>query len=98
MIKKQAIQLAMDNKKGEPGIEEFYWIPDSKEIRLIEVESNIAKSLSGSVEPFYFNASPQDGFPTPSGIAMVRPDEVGKLNMPEGWGNWENAEKLEIGI
>lgn len=95
-IKRQALLLARDNKKAEPGIQSVYWFPSATEVHLIEVDTNNVKCLSGSVEPFYFDPAPTDGLPAPSGIALVRPDEVGKLGLPENWGRWEDAQRLEI--
>lgn len=95
-IKKQAVLLARENKKAEPGIESIYWIPSTTEVRLIEVESDTAKCLSGAVEPFYFEPSPTDGLPAPSGVALIRPEEFGKLELPADWGSWEDAEQLEV--
>lgn len=95
-IREQALLLARDNKNVEPGITVFYWLPSTTEVRLIEVEPDTVKCLSGSVEPFYFDAAPADGLPAPSGIALIRPDEVGELALPADWGKWEDAEVLEI--
>jgi hypothetical protein len=95
-IKKQALLLARENKKAEPGIESIYWIPSTTEVRLIEVESDTVKCLSGAVEPFYFDPAPADGLPAPSGVALIRPDEFGKLALPANWGSWEDAELLEV--
>lgn len=96
-MRKQALLLARENKKAEPRIREFYWIPSTTEVRLIEVEPDTVQSLSGAVEPFFFDAAPADGLPAPSGVALIRPEEFGKLDLPQGWGSWKDAEKLEIG-
>ena len=95
-IKKQAVLLARENKRADPDIQHFYWIPSLTEVRLIEVESTTVKSLSGEVEPFYFDPAPTDGLPAPSGVALIRPDEIGKLTLPAEWGRWEDAKLLEI--
>lgn len=95
-IKQQALLLARDSKKVEPEIQAIYWIPNATEVRLIEIQSNIVKCLSGAVEPFYFDPSPADGLPAPSGIALIRPDEFGALDLPRNWGSWEDALKLEL--
>lgn len=95
-IKKQALRLARDNKRAEPGIQSIYWVPDTREVRLIEVDPDVAKSLSGAIEPFYFSPSPADGLPSPSGIALIRPDEFHFLRMPDGWGDWDKVQALEI--
>lgn len=95
-IESQALLLARENKKAEPNIESIYWIPNGKEVHLIEVEPDIVKSLSGMVEPFYFDPSPTDGMPAPSGVALIRPEEFGNLTLPENWGSWKDAKNLEI--
>ncbi len=96
VIKQQALLLARDNKKVEPEIQAIYWMPCETEVRLIEVQSNTVKCLSGVVEPFYFDPSPVDGLPAPSGIALIRPDEFGNLDLPSNWGSWKDAQPLEI--
>lgn len=94
-IRKQAIFLAKENVEAEPDIKTVYWFPDDEEVRLVEVEDMIP--ISGErVDPFYFDASPEDNMPAPSGIALIRSDEVNKLILPDGWGTWDSAEKLEI--
>ncbi len=95
-IRKQAKLLASENKKVEPGIQGIYWFPHDNEVRLVGVEDNIARSLSGEVEPFFFEPSPVDNLHAPSGIALIRPDEYGKLDLPRGWGKWEDAVKMEV--
>ncbi len=95
-IKQQAILLARENKRAEPGIQSIYWIPSTREVRLIEIEPDTVMCLGDSIEPFYFEPAPTDGLTTPSGIALIRPDEFGRLNLPENWGSWEDAELLEL--
>jgi len=97
-IKKQALLLARENRKAEPGIESIYWIPSTTEVRLIEVEPDTVKCLSGAIEPFYFDPAPADGLPAPSGVALIRPDEFGKLKLPADWGSWKDAELLEVEV
>jgi hypothetical protein len=95
-MKTQALLLARENMRAEPNIRSIYWMPSSEEVRLIEVEPGTVKCLSGSVEPFYFDPAPADGLPAPSGVALIRPDEFGKLTLPRGWGKWDDAVLLEI--
>ena len=99
-IRTQAELLAKENVRAEPNIKTIYWFPNENEVRLVEVENSdiIPQSLSGSVEPFYFDSSPADNLPAPSGIAIIRSDEVEKLSLPDGWGTWDSAKKLEIHI
>ena len=93
-IKDQAILLARENKKAEPTIEKVYWLPALHEVHLVELDQNVACSMS--VEPFYFDPSPTDNLPAPSGIAIIRPEEFGKIPLPGNWGDWNQAEELEL--
>jgi len=95
-IKEQAILLAQANKKAEPGIKKVYWFPDDREVRLIEVEDEIPPSIGDVIEPFYFDPSLQDDLPAPSGVALIRSDEIRRLQLPQGWGDWDHAEELVI--
>ena len=96
-IRNQAVKLAHENKEAEPGIRKIYWFPDGREIRLVELEDELVPALSGHVEPFYFGPSPRDGLTAPSGIAIIRTDEFGNLDLPKEWGSWGDAVELEIG-
>jgi hypothetical protein len=100
VISAQAELLAKENVKAEPNIKTIYWFPNDNEVRLVEVEdSNITpRTLSGCVEPFYFDPSPADDLPAPSGVAIIRSDEVEKLSLPESWGTWSSAKKIEINL
>ena len=96
VIRQQALLLARENKRAEPGITKVYWFPDEDEVRLLELEEGIPPSASDIVEPFRFAPSIPDHLPAPSGIALIRPDEYRKLDLPEEWGGWDSAEELEI--
>lgn len=91
-----ALVLAQDNKRAEPGITKVLWFPHDLEVRLVEIEDNLPASATGQVEPFYFDASPVDGVSAPSGIALIRPSEEGKLRLPDGWGDWASAVELTL--
>ena len=97
-IKDQAILLAMEHKRAEPGIEEIYWFPDDEEVRLVAIDESAGLSAEGLLEPFYFDASPEDDLPFRSAIALIRRKEFGKLNLPDDWRPWNEAEKLEQGL
>ena len=89
-IRLQAEQLAKANAEAEPSIQAVYWFPHDQEIRLIEVDRDTVPSDVISV--FYFKASPKDQITCDSAVAIIRPEEVGKLEPPEGWGSWDEAE------
>ncbi len=91
-----AKKLAADSRELDPHVVKVLWFPDDREVRLIELDENTMESFSGCVEPFYFDSTAD--IPVPSGVAVIRPDEYGKLTMPEGWGSWEDGRELEIGI
>lgn len=90
-IEEQARSLAADNREAEPGIEKVYWFPHSEEIRLVSLFSNMPASGDGELHPFYFHPSPADGIFAPSRVALIRPEEFGKLGLPPDWGNWDDA-------
>lgn len=96
-IKRLARRLAAEHMRAEPGIRKVYWFPHEGEVRLVEVEDNLPPSESVALEPFYFEASPSHGVAAPSCVALIRPDEFGKLDLPEEWGGWESARELETG-
>ncbi len=93
-VKREAIKLAKENKKAEPNILKTFWFPHQEEIRLIEVEDDIPASFESEIEVFYFGKS--QNVPLNSAIGLIRPNEIGKLKLPENWGNWEYAEELEV--
>ena len=95
-IREQALKLAKQDKLAEPNIQSVYWFPDENEIRIIELEKEFIASGSGSVEPYYFSPSLDEGITLPSGIAVIRSDEFRQLHLPKNWGTWDKAEELEI--
>src|SRR6266508_2541493 len=94
IIEQQARLLAVDNRQAEPDIARVFWFPDIQEVRLVELTDQVPESLDREVHPFYFRASPDDNLPAPSGIAMIRANEFGKLRLPAGWGDWNDAVEL----
>jgi hypothetical protein len=95
-VLEQAKILARESMKSEPDISKIYWFPDDREAHLILVEENTFTSESGEVQAFYFDASPEDNITVPSGIAIIRPDEIGDLTLPKGWGDWKDGVELDV--
>ena len=91
-IRRQALTLAEANAEAEPTISDIYWFPNDEEIRLIEVDEQTP--TSDFVTPFFFNTDPAGGILLPSGIAIIRPEEKDRLTLPEGWGTWDDAERI----
>jgi hypothetical protein len=94
-VLEEAKKLALDAKESDPNIVKAYWFPDEHEVHLILVDENTIVSPTDFVEPFYFDASEE--VPVPSGTAVIRPSEYGKLELPDGWGDWKDGQELEIG-
>jgi len=96
MTKPQALDLAKEHKRAEPNIKQVYWFPDpqGEEVRLVELEDNVPSSASGCVEPFYFDPSIPDNLPAATAVAVIRTDEFRRLDLPEDWGTWEDAEQV----
>ena len=93
-IERMARQLARDNRQAEPGITKIYWFPDDEEVRLVEVLPSITPS-GETMQPFYFRPSPADGYPAPSGVALITPDEDHRVALPPDWGTWRDARELD---
>lgn len=93
-IEEQARYLAQENKLADPSIRQVYWFPDEEEVRLIETTDDVPDSEESVIRPFYFQANPSANLPAPTGIALIRPNEVKQLKLPARWGSWEEARKL----
>jgi hypothetical protein len=93
-IKQQAVMLARENCQTEETVTAVYWFPHETEVRLVEVDTTVPVSPDGKIHPYRFRPSPTDDMPAPSDIALISPEEVRKAELPEGWGTWDQAEKL----
>ena len=94
VAEKQARAMAAENRQTSPDITAVLWFPDDQEIRLVELTEDVAVYMDEELVPFYFPASPDDEMPLPTAIAMIRPNERGKIRLPEGWGEWSEAVEL----
>jgi len=95
-IYNQALLLAGEARLADPNIIKFYLFPAENEVRLVEVATDMQPSLSQMVQPFYFPAAPLHNMPAPSGVALIRDGEDGKLNLPKEWGTWAEAKLLKV--
>ncbi len=93
-IESQALRMAAENQQSDKSIVEVFWFPDDNEVRLVEVDSTLGQTLSGSVDPFYFSPQPAEQLPAVSAVALIAPGEFGKLRLPANWGGWEDAKPL----
>lgn len=94
VIEQQAKHLAKENRESNPDISRIYWFPDEQEVRLLEITQQVPVCTEGEVQPFYFRPAPQHNLPAPSGIAMIRDEQFGKLRLPPHWGDWTDAVEL----
>jgi hypothetical protein len=91
-IEQAARKMAAANITAAPETEAIYFFPAVGEIRLIETDPTTLPSEE--IVPYYFGAAPQSGIPYRSSVALIRPEEVGQLSPPPGWGNWSDAIRL----
>ncbi len=91
-LRDAAVELAQANAQAEPSIMRILWFPHSEQIRLVEVDEITIPSDDAHVHPYYF--SPVPDFPYVSAVAMIRPDEERRLQLPDGWGDWDEAQVL----
>jgi hypothetical protein len=94
-MREQAELLAKDSKSSDPNVMRVYWFPHEKEVHIIEVTDNTTPSGT-AVSPFYFGPVPDEGLTAPSGIAIIKPEEFGTIDLPSEWGNWEDGEELDL--
>ncbi len=95
-VKEAADRLAAANTAEEENIKEVYWFPDDNIVRLIEVDASYPNYLPSEDQAaaFYFGPDDSIGMPLPSGVALINPEEVGRVKPPEGWGEWDQAVKI----
>jgi len=85
-------RIARANVEAEVSISEVLLFPCEDEIRIIEVDPEAPPA--GCIAPFYFKPSPRMDIAHPSGIALISPEEKGKLELPKGWGGWSDAVRI----
>ena len=94
-VRDVAIFLAKMHVQSAPEITEIYLFPsgpDREEIRLVEIDPTTTPSEE--ITPYYFNPDPANGIQYVSAIALIRPEERKRLQLPRDWGRWQDAEKI----
>lgn len=94
LVKLQAKLLALEHRQSDEGISKIYWFPDDSEVRILELNSTIPGNCDGSVRPFFYQPEPSRDLPLASSIAIIKPNEFGKLKLPPNWGVWDIAVEL----
>jgi len=94
-IRETAEMLADANLESDPNIKRIYLFPSQEEIRLVEVDETAQPNyLDTPLRPFYFGASASSGIDYISAIALIRPEDERRIELPEDWGDWSSAELL----
>lgn len=95
-IREAAEDLVRANIEAEPAIVKAYLFPSDQEIRVVYIDPTTNPLRADErVTPFYFGASKSSISPSASytaAIALVLPKEEGHAPLPEGWGDWNDAE------
>lgn len=91
-IEGAARALAAANVEAAPETEAIYFFPNESEVRLIGTDPTTLSDTE--IVPYYFGASPINGIPYRSAVALIRPEEAFRLPLPPGWGTWSDAIKL----
>lgn len=93
---KKARRIADDyQKNANDEVLEILLFPDpeEKEIRLVEIVPNAYPSTEG-LSPWHFSPTAPDNAPYGLAVAIIRPDEKLRLELPRKWGSWSSAETL----
>ena len=88
-LRRFAERLAESNREAEPTITRILWFPHPEQVRLVEVTDDTGAAEDGFLRPYYYSGA--GDFPHISALSLVRPEEVGALRLPEGWGGWDDA-------
>lgn len=93
LVRETAVRLADANREAEPSITEIWFFPDDQEVRLIELNPVVEEGVE-EIAPFHFSPDPLDAIFYPIAVALLNPQDHRRLKLPEGWGTWEQAERL----
>ncbi|MGI4789561.1 MAG: hypothetical protein ACRYFS_12000 [Janthinobacterium lividum] len=87
-----AKMLADAARESDPATIKVLLFPSTEEIRLLYVDETARPTLEEeTIAPYYFGADKRSGTHYTSAVALIRPEEEGKLHLPAGWGTWEDA-------
>ena len=84
--------LADAARESEPETLKVLLFPAAEEVRLIYVDPTARPTLEDeAIAPFYFGPDRRNGIYHPFAVTLIRPEEEGRLRLPDGWGRWEDA-------
>lgn len=90
-----AKMLADAARESEPAIERVLLFPSAEDVRLLYVDPTARPTPEDeTIAPFYFGPNARSGIRHSSAVALILPQEVGKLRLPAGWETWEDAVEI----
>ncbi len=90
-----ANKLAEAARESEPAIEKVLFFPSAENVRLLYVDATAHPTPEEeTIAPFYFGPNAGSGIRHSSAVALILPQEVGKLPLPAEWGAWEDAVEI----
>ncbi len=90
-----ARRLAEAAREAEPAMLKILLFPSANEIRLLYVDATAHPAGEDEqIAPYYFRPAPNNGINFESAVALIRPEEEGRLALPVGWGTWGDAEAI----
>ena len=92
-IRRQAERQAT-HSYGIDGVVDVYWFPHDEEVRTVVTDATVDPSPDGLALAFRFKARPRDGIPFADSMAVILPEEFGRLELPSQWGTWDDAIRL----
>ena len=94
-IRVTAKMLADAAREAEPAIERVLLFPSADDVRLLYVDPTARPTPKDeTIAPFYFGPNIRSGIRHSSAVALILPEEVGNLDLPLGWGAWEDAVEI----
>jgi hypothetical protein len=91
-IRAAAKVLADAAREADPETLKVLLFPAADEVRLLYVDSTARPTFEDeAIVPFYFGPDPRNGIHYPFAVTLIRPEEEGRLRLPDGWGTWEDA-------
>jgi len=100
-IVRQQAEKQASYARENPDAGDIYWFPikgdaeKENEIRIVVVAKIKVPSQHGVLSPFYFREDSVEGVKLWTAISEINKREFGKLKLPEGWGKWSDAVKME---
>lgn len=86
--------LALENAGTYPEFTALHYWPHDDEFRMVYVDPHAMETRDGRVHLSAFGAGP--GQPYDLVVGVVRPEEIGRLSLPDDFGGWDKAIVLDL--